>query len=799
TVGDTPDATFNFTLAITDVNEAPTAVNITNSIELDENTVIGDGIKVGDIVITDDALGTNDLSLSGTDAESFEIRGMELFYIGASPDFEIKAQYQVTVNVNDTTVGETPNAIFDFTLAITDVNEAPTAVTLTNTVIELVENTVIGDGIKVGDIAITDDALGTNALSLSGADAESFEIRGTELFYIGASPDFETKAQYQVTVNVDDETVGATPDATTDFTLNIIDVDETLPNQPPTAVTVTNSIDLAENSVIGDGIKVGDIVITDDALGTNDLSLSSTDAESFEIRGMELFYIGASPDFETKAQYQVTVNVDDTTVGATPDAIFDFTLAITDVNEPPTGVTLTNSIELAENTVIGDGIKVGDIAITDDALGTNALSLSGADAESFEIRGTELFYIGASPDFETKAQYQVTVNVDDEAVGETPDATVNFTLAIGDINEAPIVSQPIADQTAQEGDGFTFIIPADTFTDPDVDDTLFFSASLEDGTTPLPSWLTFDADTLTFSGTPTSEDVGTLTVGVFANDGELTTSDVFTITIEASEPILPSLAISATDASKNEGNEGVTPFTFTVTRSENITGALTVNYAVTGSGENGANADDFGDTLPTGVVEFAEGETTKTVTVNVSGDTTIESNETFSVTISAEGANISTASAVGTIINDDTIVTVLDNEVFRFRTGDGSYIFVGNEERQSIETNFPGFELEGSAFNLSFEEKDDLIAFNRFQNSDIPGAYLYATEEESVSVREQYPQFMFEGIAFYAFDANAGIGSDIHRFNNNGSYIYVAEAERDSILANYTQFVYEGVAFEALV
>ena len=66
-----------------------------------------------------------------------------------------------------------PDASQAFHLAITDVNEAPTAVVLSNTVTSTAEN---GGDVKVADIAITDDALGTNVLSLSGADAASFSI-----------------------------------------------------------------------------------------------------------------------------------------------------------------------------------------------------------------------------------------------------------------------------------------------------------------------------------------------------------------------------------------------------------------------------------------------------------------------------------------------------------------------------------------------------------------------------------------------------------------------------------------------
>ncbi|MGI0483227.1 hypothetical protein ACN4EE_20910, partial [Geminocystis sp. CENA526] len=288
----------------------------------------------------------------------------------------------------------------------------------------------LGTPVPVADSNNTDGIDETNfVIQYTNGGFSPFPAQETVIFKVTFTV-LETFDNTQMVVNGTGRVNTVLEQQTLPITLEI--------NQPPTSVNITNSIELAENTVIGEGIKVGDIAVTDDGLGTNVLSLTGADASSFAIRGMELFYVGASPDFETKNQYQVTVNVDDDTVGNTPDATTDFTLNITDVNEAPTAVTLTNTItELAENSVIGEGIKVGDIAVTDDALGTNVLSLTGTDASSFEIRGTELFYVGASPDFETKNQYQVTVNVDDGTVGDTPDATFNFTLAITDVNEAP--------------------------------------------------------------------------------------------------------------------------------------------------------------------------------------------------------------------------------------------------------------------------------------------------------------------------------------------------------------------------
>ena len=106
-----------------------------------------------------------------------------------------------------------------------------------------------------------------------------------------------------------------------------------------------------------------------------------------------------------------------------------------------------------------------------------------------------------------------------------------FAIAIEDLNDAPIVSNAITDQTAKQGDSFNFQIPTNTFTDIDTSDVLTYSATLENGNA-LPSWLSFNATTRTFSGTPASTDIGTLNVKVIASDlANSTASDRFTITI----------------------------------------------------------------------------------------------------------------------------------------------------------------------------------------------------------------------------------------------------------------------------
>jgi hypothetical protein len=116
------------------------------------------------------------------------------------------------------------------------------------------------------------------------------------------------------------------------------------------------------------------------------------------------------------------------------------------------------------------------------------------------------------------------------------------------------------------------------------------------------------------------------------------------------------LSISSDSANNNEGNSENSSFTFTITRSETLVGASSVSYSVTGSGVNPATAEDFiGNTFPSGTVNFSDGESSQIITVNIAGDTSFESNESFTVSLSNPiSASIMTANAECIIMNDDT-------------------------------------------------------------------------------------------------------------------------------------------------
>ncbi len=110
-------------------------------------------------------------------------------------------------------------------------------------------------------------------------------------------------------------------------------------------------------------------------------------------------------------------------------------------------------------------------------------------------------------------------------------ASVSFTITVSDLttNNPPFLAANILDQMASVNELWTFIVPTNTFDDID-GDPLAYVATLE-GASPLPTWLTFDDQSQTFSGIPTAPEVIRISVRVSDGRGGFAL-DTFTLTIQ---------------------------------------------------------------------------------------------------------------------------------------------------------------------------------------------------------------------------------------------------------------------------
>jgi hypothetical protein len=109
--------------------------------------------------------------------------------------------------------------------------------------------------------------------------------------------------------------------------------------------------------------------------------------------------------------------------------------------------------------------------------------------------------------------------------------------------------------------------------------------------------------------------------------------------------------VTINSVSKKEGRSGTTAFGFTLALSGSPLSTVTVDWAT-----GGGTAAAVSDYVPAnGTVSFAPGVTTKTVTIQIVGNTVPEPNESFFVNLSNPSPNayLGNTQGVGTITNDD--------------------------------------------------------------------------------------------------------------------------------------------------
>ncbi|WP_247531575.1 DUF4082 domain-containing protein [Bradyrhizobium sp. 162] len=224
-------------------------------------------------------------------------------------------------------------------------------------------------------------------------------------------------------------------------------------------------------------------------------------------------------------------NAPPTAVADTGDATEKGGLANGTGGSPATGNVLTNDTDPDA----GDTKTVTAVAFGSTA-GTLGSTLNGAHG-GLVLNATGAFtYTVNETDPAVQALRLATNTVTDvfnytmrDAAGATSSTTL--TITVHGANDAPVLAVQTGNQTATVGSAFSLTLPAGTFTDVDSGDSLAYTATAADGS-PLPGWLSFNATTRTFSGTPASGDVGTVSVKATATDlGSLAASETFNVAV----------------------------------------------------------------------------------------------------------------------------------------------------------------------------------------------------------------------------------------------------------------------------
>jgi hypothetical protein len=412
----------------------------------------------------------------------------------------------------------------------------------------------------------------------------------------------------------------------------------------------------------------------------------------------------------------VTINPEaDTTVE--PDETVDLTVtsgAGYNIGSPSSAsATITNddtdvSVAVSPSSVAEDGAT--NLVYTFTRTGVT----SGALTVNFSVGGSATF--GASPNDYTQTGAATFTTTSGSVTFGAGSSTA--TVTINPEADTTVEPDETVDLTVTSGAGYNVGSPSSasgTITNDDTDVSLTVSpaAVAEDGATNLVytftrAGVTTNSLTVNFSvggtasfgaspndytetgATSFTPPTGTVTFAPGSSTATITVNPETDTTIEPDETVILTLTSgagynvsspsSATGTITNDDadvsvavspaavtEDGATNLVYTFTRTGFTGGALTVNFSVGGTATFGVSPNDYTETGATtftttsGSVTFAPGSPTATVTVNPEADSTAEADETVIITLTA-GASynaVSPNSATGTILNDDTLVSVV--------------------------------------------------------------------------------------------------------------------------------------------
>ena len=265
----------SFIISINDVNEAPTSLSL-SSLTVDENSPIG--TVIANLTSQDpDANDNHTYSLvagaGDDDNSSFDIIANQL-KSKVIFDFETKSSFKIRVRTNDSgSLGYETS----FIITINDVNEVPTAISLSTNSIN--ENSVIGTvlaTLSTSDVDVNDNHSYSLVSGNGDANNSSFEIVGNQL-KVKESFDFEKKSSYSVRIRSTDSGLLNVENS---FAITINDV-----NEAPISISLSADKIFEQNAI---GAEVANLTSIDpDQNNTHNYTLVSglgdTDNASFEI------------------------------------------------------------------------------------------------------------------------------------------------------------------------------------------------------------------------------------------------------------------------------------------------------------------------------------------------------------------------------------------------------------------------------------------------------------------------------------------------------------------------------------
>ncbi|MGB0525995.1 MAG: cadherin domain-containing protein, partial [Flammeovirgaceae bacterium] len=338
--------TQDFTIEVRNVNEQADALFLSSDSILENSPI---GAIVGILSVNDqDQNDTHTYQIiGGTGQTAFSIDG-SLIKANQVVNFEETTSYTLIIEVRD---GGGANFSETFTIRVIDVNEAPTAIVLTN--INLFDNLPINSSIaqlETEDEDMADSHTYTLVSGTGDIHNSQFTLAGN-LLRNNEVIDFEVISEYFIRVQVEDENGNQLEQA---LSLSAVNV-----NDPPTDLSLSN-LTIAENQPSSSVVGVFSVVDQDTQDShTYELiaGVGGEDNGDFSIVG-NVLQANSSLDYESDSTRNILVEVTDNEGASYSEA---FVIKVSDINESPISNDVTFEVE--EHTI--DGTSVGTITASD--------------------------------------------------------------------------------------------------------------------------------------------------------------------------------------------------------------------------------------------------------------------------------------------------------------------------------------------------------------------------------------------------------------------------------------------------
>jgi large repetitive protein len=478
--GNQNSATFNVSVSVTNVNDAPVITGQSpDPITTAEDQPVT--IALTNLLVTDtDNAYPNGFSLTLSGGDNYSVAGATI-----TPDADFTGTLQVPVTVSD---GNATSNVFVLEVTVVESNDAP-VITGQSTLAVDEDNSLT---ITLAHVTVTDaDNVYPADFSLSLGTGTNYTLSGNTVI---PAPNFSGTLSVPVTVN----------DGTSNSNTFPLVVTVNAVNDVPT-ITGQSALETNEDAPIT--LALGNFSVSDvDNVYPTGFTLTVLAGTDYAVSGTTI-----TPASGFNGVLSVGVQVND---GTSNSPVFTASITVREVNNPPV-ITGNNPLSVAEDNSITP--QLADLVVTDtDNAYPNGFTLTVTAGSNYTVSGNTVL-----PALNFNGILSVNVSVND---GTSSSNVYQLPITVTAVNDAPVITDQQA-ITIAEDQSTTIDLSDLTVTDPDNAFPTGFALTI------------FPGVNYTLAGatvTPVMNFRGTLSVPVQVSDGALT-SNIFQLQITISE------------------------------------------------------------------------------------------------------------------------------------------------------------------------------------------------------------------------------------------------------------------------